>query len=312
MSACSKLPSSVGRPRDVAVISTTVDTVLVQRTIQIYNYYPQREPTFIFIFAPITGMKNVSNFSTVFLYGSLEDSFIKTLLNAKAREATQKDTITLFKINNVWAKDQNVVILAVSHPEYLEAAMVRCKDTIKKLLEGSYYENLKKGYYEQGIDQPIKTTLAQYGFTVDLQKGWLVDSTFRKERFIFVHTHFPDRSIFFYKERMSGVLSDSFGFAKRNALTKKYYHGDYILKDLTSTENIEFHGMQGMRLKGVWQNDSLVAGGPFLSYFLIESDTLYIIDGILFLPGERKTDYFTAIEVIMNSNEIIKPKHASP
>ena len=65
--------------------------------------------------------------------------------------------------------------------------------------------------------------------------------------------------------------------------------------------------MKGMRLKGVWQNDSLVAGGPFLSYYLKDNDTLYIIDGILFNPGERKSDYLTQIEVIMNSFTVIHP-----
>ena len=65
--------------------------------------------------------------------------------------------------------------------------------------------------------------------------------------------------------------------------------------------------MKGIRLNGVWQNDSLVAGGPFLSYFLTQNDTLYVIDGMLFHPGERKSDYLTKIEVIMNSFRIMYP-----
>jgi len=106
---------------------------------------------------------------------------------------------------------------------------------------------------------------------------------------------------------MKEELNDSLVINKRNALTKKYYNGDYILNELTTIENIEFQNMNGVKLKGMWQNDSLVAGGPFLSYFLTSNDTLYIIDGMLFNPGERKSDYLTKIEVIMNSFRIMYP-----
>jgi len=147
----------------------------------------------------------------------------------------------------------------------------------------------------------MKKTLAHFGIEMDFPENWMIDSTNKSENFIFIHTHYPDRSIFFYREKRTGELDDSLAIKKRNEITKKFYNGDYILKDLTIAEKIVFQGMSGLKLKGVWQNDSLVAGGPFLTYFFNKNDSLYIIDGILFLPGERKTDYFTTLEVIMNS-----------
>jgi len=298
---CSKLPPSVGRSRDVVVIGSGIDTALVIGNIQINNYFPQKEPTFVFILAPDTAIRSVNKFHNMFLYGSLKDNFINTLLSADAKEAAKRDTFTLFKIHDLWAKNQTAVILAVSEPGYVVDGFARYRNTIVKLLEESYYQNLKAKYYEQGIDKGIKRVLEKYGFTLDLQKGWMVDSTYSSSGFVFVHTHFPDRSVFYYREKAAGTLNDSFALDKRNALTKKYYNGDYILKELTTAEVIEFNDMKGIRLKGVWQNDSLVAGGPFLTYFLQDKDTLNVIDGLLFLPGERKTDYFMTIEIIMNS-----------
>jgi hypothetical protein len=112
--------------------------------------------------------------------------------------------------------------------------------------------------------------------------------------------------IFFYKRPYTSQLTGDYALSKRDSLTRTYYKGDYILRDLTTAEEIEFKNMRGIRLRGVWQNDSLVAGGPFLSYFLMKDDSLYVLDGLLFNPGERKTDYFTMVEVILNSFEIIK------
>jgi len=298
---CAKLPGSVGKSRDVVVVGSLLDTTFIINNLQIYNYMPQKEPTFIFIFVPDTMLKNVKQFHSLFLCGSLKDEFINTLLNLEAREATKKDTFLLFKINDLWAKDQTVTILAVSEPHYLLSGILKYKRIIAKILEENYYRKIKKQYYEKGIDRRMKKTLAHFGIEMDFPENWMIDSTNKSENFIFIHTHYPDRSIFFYREKRTGELDDSLAIKKRNEITKKFYNGDYILKDLTIAEKIVFQGMSGLKLKGVWQNDSLVAGGPFLTYFFNKNDSLYIIDGILFLPGERKTDYFTTLEVIMNS-----------
>jgi hypothetical protein len=305
--SCAKIPPNVGKSRDIVVVASKIDEPLIIDRLQMYNYVPQKEELFSFIFAPDTAFKNYNKFHTILLYGSLDDEFISTLLNLEAHEATIHDTFTLFKLNNLWAKGQLVIVLAVSEPQYIESGIEKYSTIISKILNDNYYERIKQNYYTEAMDTKINAHLKNFGVTFDFQKGWMIDSTYSDENFIFIHAHLPDRSIFFYKEKFEGQLTDSIVITKRNLLTKKYYNGDYVLKELTVAENIEFHAMKGIRLRGVWQNDSLVAGGPFLSYFLTGNDTLYIIDGIIFHPGERKSDYLTKIEVIMNSVNIMYP-----
>ncbi len=309
--ACSKLPNSVGRPRDVVVIASSVDTASVNRTIQIVNYFPQPEPMFIFIFAADSAGRAVKTFNTLFLYGSLDDKFISTMLNADARAAAKRDTFTLFKICDLWARPQTAIIMAASEPQYVVPGLYRYRSTIRSQLEENYYAQLKSRYYEQAVDENVKRSTARFGFTVDVHEGWLVDSTHRQKGFVSVSAHYPDRSVFFYREKLTQPLSDSSVIKKRDLLTDLYYNGDHILKDLTWVEPVEFKNMRGYRLKGVWQNDSLVAGGPFLSYALTDNQNLFFIDGLLFLPGERKTDYYLTLEIIMNSIEIT-PERTSP
>jgi len=297
---CRKFPESVGKARDVGVASN-FDTSLITKNLQIYQYVPQREPSFIFIFVPDTMLKSLKQFHSLFLYGSLKDEFIYELLDAEARAATLKDTFNLFKIDNLWAKNQTVVILTVSEPSYIPAAIIRYQKMITKILEESYYQKAKLSFYEKEMDKKIKARLHRFGWKMDVPVGWMIDSTYKNENFIVVHTHYPDRSIFLYREKGTIPSNDSLAIEKRNNLTKKYYNGDYVFKELTTVEPIEFQDMKGLKIKGVWQNDTMVAGGPFLSYFLNKNDSLYIVDGILFLPGERKTDYIMGLEVMMNS-----------
>lgn len=301
-----RLPESVGKARDVVVVTSERDTSLIISNLQTYQYVPQREPTFVFIYAPDTMLKGVKQFHSIFLYGSLKDEFISELLDDEARTATQRDTFNLFKVENLWAKNQTVVILVASEPSFVRAAVMKYQKVVTKIFEESYYRKAKLSFYEKEMDNKIRSHLHRFGWELDVPVGWMIDSTHKKENFISVHTHYPDRSIFLYREKSIDLLGDSMVVRKRDELTRKYYNGDYVFRELTTVEPVEFRDMKGLRIKGVWQNDSLVAGGPFLSYFLKKNDSLYIVDGILFLPGERKTDYIMGLEVMMNSFQRIE------
>ncbi len=303
---CIKLVRSTGKSSDVVVVASTRDEGLIDENIQIYNYVPQAEGVFTFIFASDTALEAYKKHHAIFMYGTLQDEFINTMLSQEARDATVNDTFTVFKLKDLWASGQTIVLLAAIDRDHLARGIEKYGQLIGQTLEENHYQRIKKHYYDAGISSRMKDRLKKYGMTIDINTAWMIDSTHKDNNFIFVHTHFPDRSIFYYKEPRKSPLNDQYALAKRDSLTKDYYTGDYLLKELTTVEPIEFAGLHGIRMRGVWQNDSLIAGGPFISYFLTDGDTLYVIDGIVFNPGERKTDHMTRIEVIMNSFNLIR------
>ena len=303
---CVRMKRSIGKSSEVIVVSSLVQEDLVNESVQLHNYVPQKEGVSDFIFISDTLLDAYKYHHSILLCGTLEDEFIQIMLDKEARLQTEKDTFILFKKPDIWARGQSTIILAVRDREHIEKAYAKYGQLIAQTLEENYYRRVKTNHYIAGVSSKMKQNLRKYGISLDISDSWLIDSTHQAENFVFVHTHFPDRSLFFYKERKSNILNGSYALAKRDSLTRKYYNGDYILKELTQDEPIEFAGFTGIRLRGVWQNDSLVAGGPFLTYFLIDNDTLYVIDGIVFNPGERKTDYLTKMEVIMNSFNLIR------
>ena len=303
---CVRLKRSIGKSGDVIVISSDSSEEVVTENVQLYNYVPQKEGIFRFTLVSDTLLDAYKQHHALLLYGTLEDEFIQVLLNEEARTQTRVDTFILFKKHDIWASGQLTLVLAVWDQEYLERAFTKYGQLIAQALEEHYYQRVKNNHYFGGVSKKMQERLKKFGFSIDINDSWLIDSTHQHENFIYVHKHFPDLSLFFYKEKRPPVVNDSFALAKRDSLTEKYYSGDYILKELTLAEPIEFSGFKGIRLRGVWQNDSLVAGGPFISYFLFDQDTLFVIDGIVFNPGERKTDYLTKMEVIMNSFDLIR------
>ncbi len=303
--SCGKLPPSVGKSRDVVVVSVIIDSALIGGGLQTVHRYPQPEPVFNFLYAADTALKRYRTFRTIFLYGSLRERGINRLLDADARAAIVKDNVALFKKNDLWARDQLVLILAVAEPQMLWDAFKEYRPLIGRILDEYYRARVKQEYYQTPIDELTKKHLRRFGATFDLHDGWLIDSTHAEQGFVFVHTHYPDRSIFFYKEVKTKVLTDSMAVRKRDNLTRRFYHGDYIMNGLTTAQTVQFSGRSAIQLQGVWQNDSLIAGGPFLTYLFTVADTLYIVDGILFLPGERKTEFLTKLDIALNSFQIV-------
>ncbi|MBE0432150.1 DUF4837 family protein [candidate division WOR-3 bacterium] len=305
---CVRLKRSIGKSNELLVVASELEPDLVVEAIQLYNYVPQKEGIFSFIFVSDTALDAYQYYHAILLCGTLEDEFVRTLLNREARMQIEKDTFSLFRKSDIWASGQLTMILAVRDASHIETALAKYGRLIAQTLENHYYQRVKQNYYAGGISSKMKDRLRRHGITLDINEAWLIDTTHQDENFIYVHTHFPDRSIFFYKEATGRPVDGERALAKRDSLARRYYAGDYILKELTIVEPIEFAGLKGIRLKGVWQNDSLVAGGPFLSYFLSDTstDTLYVIDGMVFNPGERKSDQLTKIEVIMNSLNLIR------
>ena len=204
---CAQTPPSVGKSRDIVVISSTVDTALVSRNIQIYNYVPQRERMFYFLFAADTAIHAYNKFHTIFLYGSLEDEFMDLLLSQDAKQATISDTFNLFKLHDVWARNQLCVVLATSESRYIAQSIEKFSPLLKEILEENFYQRIKENYYSKGVDQKTKTALGTLGFTFDVGEAWLIDSTHRDDNFIYLHAHFPDRSIFFYTEEHKEAMT---------------------------------------------------------------------------------------------------------
>jgi hypothetical protein len=173
--SCARIPPTYGKSRDVVVVSSTINAQLIEDNLQLYNYVPQKESLFTFIFAEDTAINTVKKFHTLFLYGSLQDRFINILLDREAQETTERDTFTLFKLEDVWSKHQLVVLLAVSEPQHIAPGLLRLKDMITTILEENYYNRVKANYYIKQIDKTMKNKLREYGVTFDLGKGWLID-----------------------------------------------------------------------------------------------------------------------------------------
>ena len=167
-------------------------------------------------------------------------------------------------------------------------------------------------YGNQGEDRKLSAKLENYGFKLKIPHDWFVREEYVDKNFLWLlHSRDPSRAIFVYweeQERQSLYPADM--MVLRDSLTALFYDGDYLDSTITTAGPYYFKGRQGVRITGAWQNDSLIVGGPMVSYSFNDGGRFYMIDAMLFYPEipARKLVWLNQLEVILATFEDLDGK----
>lgn len=307
--SCSpQLPTSIGRIREIVIITpyhNLIDSVM-KKILQRDIYTPQPEPEFLIRNEPISRLEVALAFHFVFIVGTINDVPIRQIIGAEY-EKVKKDTFRLLALAEPWAKNQKVLIFVAQDESLLVFGLNRYAERIRYTFQQYALEQIKRVSYDRGFNKRLKQkTLTKYGFSFDLPYGFKLVDKYEFDKFIYFVTHNPDRSIFCYKEvGIKPLIKDNL-LALRDSLTAQFYEGDFVVKELAQVDTVRFLDVLALKIKGVWQNNQLNAGGPFVSYCFNYENNFYYIDGMVFNPGKHKLDNQNQMDVILQTFELKK------
>lgn len=315
--SCSpQLPTSIGRVREIVLITdyhNLVDTI-AQRILQETLYTPQPEPEFLLRFEPLSRLETMAGFHIIFLIGTKNDEPIQKLFGERLTEL-ENNNFQLLAINEPWAKNQKVLVLVTQNESFLITGLKQYSARIRWQFQQYVLTQMQRLTYQRGFNRKLKTkVLKQYGIAFNLPFGFQMIDKYELDNFIYFVTHNPDRSIFIYYETGTKPLNKDNLLAFRDSLTAQFYEGDFVIKELCRADTIQFQfssftypemiKVLALRIKGVWQNEDLVAGGPFVSYCFNYQNRFYYIDGMAFNPGKHKLDNLNQLDVILQTLEL--------
>ncbi len=177
---------------------------------------------------------------------------------------------------------------------------------IRNNLLARIYDQYRHMEYFAGVRKDIPKELAKkYGFTLELPNGYAY--AVQDTDFVCLAKHYPDRFMFFYISDHKRSLDPDSLMALRDSLTRKYYDGDYILRNLCVVEADTFLGHNAVRVTGPWQNDSTVMGGPFRFYAFNANNKFYMVDVALYAPDKiYKLGYIMRMETVIRTMRFTK------
>ena len=79
-----------------------------------------------------------------------------------------------------------------------------------------------------------------------------------------------------------------------------HYERDQIAEHYLFIDETEFAGRRAIELRGLWENEVKVAGGPFKAFAFYDEDTgrAYLVDIAAFAPGQEKEVFIRQLEIM--------------
>jgi len=185
----------------------------------------------------------------------------------------------------------------------LQSALPVVQESLQSWAEQSYRER----EYFTGHNKKIRNVIRErWHLDLDIPAGWAFFA--QDTNFFALAKHYPDRFFFIYRESFTRPLEPQAILDLRDQLTKVYYQGDYVDRSHVRVEKTTFLGYPAVRIYGVWQNDSLYIGGPFLLYaFNRDHRAFYLLDMAVFAPEkDYKLSYLWRTEVILKTLKFLE------
>lgn len=295
---------SLGRLREVTLISRQDEAVfqLVESILGNQVRTPQYEREFRLKRGDYQRLVDYSRMRLLLIVGTTDDTVVASLLGARVDSLVAGDH-GLYRMRNVWARNQTVVLLVARHDSLLLRALRNYAGRLYQAMYDIVLEQMAAATYFQSPQSKKSEELSRrYCFTLDVPAHWLVETRHDSARFVYIYGHYPDRSIFVYWSDQQVPLRVDSLLALRNGLTQSFYDGDVVNEGIpVVAETISFLNEPCLRLKGLWHNQREVIGGPFVSYCFAYQGRFFMVDGVLFNPGENKLDNMFQLEAIIRT-----------
>lgn len=303
VSCTGRVPRSLGPLREVTVITDYWPIVAkaVEGILTREIRTPQPEPEFRLRVGGFDRFNALSRLRLVFLIGTSQDTLLRRILGDKL-DSLPENNFGLFKFPNAWVDNQWVLVFVAADTANLVPGLILYARRIHQTVTEMVIDQLNRATYLRGGEKELTAKLSgQFFGTIDVPRGWRLQDKDSVERFVYIFTHNPDRSIFVYWEDSTRELDWESLLDLRDRLTGRFYDGDSADRAIVLIDTIQFLGVPTLRVRGVWQNRRAILGGPLVFYAFNYQGRFFMVDGVVFNPGEKKLSSLFQVEAIIRT-----------
>ena len=236
-------------------------------------------------------------------------NYIKSRLNQAIIDDVKKKSVGLFARNDLWARDQQVVILMGNNERNLLKLNILQSEKIFNVFKEKLIKRESANIL--GIKTLPASTFANFPFTLKIPKMFLIYKDKPKEHYIsFIKRIVKDgydRYVTVYYEKMAKNKVDADWLIKtRKKLAWKVYDQDEFSKKDIRIQKCKINKRNGWQIAGRWQNKKYYIGGTFQSFAFYheKSHTAVIVDNSIYFPAGYKLTGLIQLQIISNTIEM--------
>ncbi len=271
---------------------------------------PHSEKSYFITMIPLDQLNALNDRMNVFFMGIINgegavDQYLTKYMPQNFKQGVQEGKYFYSFNKDMFARDQISLIMMAADTSSFLANLEAMKSEIYNKFTEKYLARLKKTMFERDDNPSVQKFLRKhFGWSIQLQQDYFIANDDEETKYVWLRRIHPNRWISIWEmERTTDSLSLDTLKQIRNRMARKYYQGDIVVDEDLSLETVPFNGYPAQKMTGLWQNDSLVVGGPFRLYAL--KDTLknkrYFIDIAVMAPGELKKPYLDQLEVMAHT-----------
>lgn len=210
----------------------------------------------------------------------------------------------LYTGEDIWARNQQVTGAVVGN-----GALPRgLADTLEEAYNTQVHRYIYGSFVSTQMSSPGRMdSLSGLGFTIDVPKAystrlWRPDDGFIQYQRVAGDECLLMFSIRFYQT--SAELTDSSGIQAREAMARRFFFdaaADSVDRSRVMTEPLEYRGLSGLTITGMWRNPEYLNAGAFTTRILDARGRRYIMDMEVYNPGREKEPYLREGWVIMDT-----------
>lgn len=282
---------------------------------------PQPEQLFTLKRVNLEQLNKYKNRKNILIVTSLNENskvkdFVRAIIDSVALKLIEEGKEFVIRKENVWAKDQVIVILVSNSIESLKIRALKAKENLlyyfQKMSDERVFKSLFNPKYERK-DLEAKY-LNDYGWKIYIQADYVEAINKKEDNFVWIRrapSSDIERWIFIHwiDSADSRWLKKDSLISIRNRITEKFLRtiddkayvqiaGEYM----TQSE-IDFNGRYAIYTQGLWRMNDYSMGGPFVNYMFLDTLTsrLYLIDGSVFSPRYEKRALIQQMDVTLRT-----------
>ncbi len=215
---------------------------------------------------------------------------------------------------NRWAQGQVAIYLFALGEEALGSEVAKRFPSIAGVVQEQYREQINATAYQAKSNAQVNDKIAELigcrldipgDYRINLEKEktlWLMKES-DMATFNFLIDRRPYESQKQFEKENIIALRDELGKLVSSSAVGSYMRTNPV--DLpVYTKKIDLGGAYAVEARGIWEMEGDFAGGPFISYLILDEGTneIIFIDAFLLAPGERKRNLMLYMEHIVHSS----------
>lgn len=309
---CDRKPETMGSDTGVTVVADSTLYATIQPALEAALhkeiYTPQPEYLLKVNYLPPRELDKVVVRPNVIMAGMLgaEDQIsrqVRTMLPATSIEQVERGESFVFRKEDPWAKKQLLLVLVANDEVSLMEQIATNSDYLFDVIRKHITNQTKHEMYSQHEQTEVSQSfLDKYQWTLRVQHDYSVWKEEPDDRFVMLRRTAPERWLFVYWEDVDEPDSVTADWAidKRNHIGLLHYERDQIADRYLDISETEFAGRPAIELRGLWENEVKVAGGPFKTFAFYDEDMrrAYLVDISAFAPGKEKEPLMRQLEIM--------------